>query len=488
MKIAISYPPIESKKGIPLLSQNRQFQWFSRPTYIYPVIPASAATLLSQNGHEVFWDDGIAEELSFENWKKRIIQKKPDLIAIETKTPVIKKHWEIINSLKVKSQKSKVKIVLMGDHVSAFPEESFENSQVDYVITGGDYDFSLLSLSSHIEKGEILKGGIYYRNENGEIVNSGPVDFSRNNLEELPIIDRKITNWRSYAFKNGNFKNTPGAYVMNGRDCWWGKCSFCSWTTLFPANCYRVRLVEKALEEIGELVKLGVKEIMEDSGTLPVGKWLNNFCDGMISKGYNKKVKISCNMRFGAIKNIETWKKMRQAGFRMILFGLESGNQETLDKINKGIKISDVQSDLRLCREAGLEPHLTVMVGYPWEKRKNVEKTLSLAKKLFRENLVSTLQATLVVPYPGTFLFEYCQKNNLLRTDDYNRFDQKEQVIKTEMSDYEIKKMIRKFYFSFVSPRFIFQKVWEMRSWKNAKFILRSVFRVFAHLKDFSQK
>jgi hypothetical protein len=100
LKIAISFPPLESKKGVPLLSQNRQFQWFSDPTYIYPVIPASAATLLKQNGCEVFWDDAIAENLSYAKWKERLIREKPDVVAIETKTPVIKRHWQIINDLK----------------------------------------------------------------------------------------------------------------------------------------------------------------------------------------------------------------------------------------------------------------------------------------------------------------------------------------------------------------------------------------------------
>jgi hypothetical protein len=61
MKISISCPPIHSDKGVPLLSQNRQFQYFQSPTYIYPVVPAYAATLLDNAGYDVIWDDGIAE-------------------------------------------------------------------------------------------------------------------------------------------------------------------------------------------------------------------------------------------------------------------------------------------------------------------------------------------------------------------------------------------------------------------------------------------
>ena len=176
MKISISYPPLDSKKGVPLLSQNRQFQWFSAPTYIYPVVPASAATLLAKNGYAVFWDDGIAEGLSYAGWKDRIIKEQPDLIAIETKTPVIKQHWKIIADLKKTSLEIgnwKLKIAIMGDHVTALSQESLANCPVDYILTGGDYDFALLSLANHLSKGEPLKGGFWYRNENKEITNSG---------------------------------------------------------------------------------------------------------------------------------------------------------------------------------------------------------------------------------------------------------------------------------------------------------------------------
>lgn len=67
MKIALSYPPLESTKGVPLLSQNRQFQWFCEPTYIYPMVPAYAATLLKVHGYDVIWDDGIAEKKHIKN-------------------------------------------------------------------------------------------------------------------------------------------------------------------------------------------------------------------------------------------------------------------------------------------------------------------------------------------------------------------------------------------------------------------------------------
>ncbi|MBU3924962.1 radical SAM protein [Patescibacteria group bacterium] len=516
MKISISFPPIESKKGAPLLTQNRQFQWFNSPTYIYPVIPAYAATLLKQSGFEVFWDDGIAEGLSYQTWLDRIIREKPDIIAIETKTPVIKRHWEIINELKACPVKSgetgisqgaelfnrvnkvenwKPKIVLMGDHATAFPEESMKNSKADFAIAGGDFDFILLSICKGLKKDETgnwkleagnLEGGVW-RQESGKIKNSGIYDLRKHSLDELPMIDRELTKWKLYGYKNGNFKYTPGAYMMSARDCWWGRCSFCAWTVMFPGKNFRARSAKKALDEVGYLIDLGVKEIMEDSGSLPIGRWLEEFCNGMIERGYDKKVATSCNMRINGIRRPEIWKLMKRAGFRFILFGLESANQITLDKINKNLKVEEIEPGLKMCKEAGLEPHITAMIGYPWETKKMARKTVDLAKSLFKKGYVDTLQATILIPYPGTPLYKYCLENNLLNFTDYDRFDQREQVMKSELTTEDVKELTQRLYKSFITPGFIARKILNIRSAEDVKFLWRAGRKVLGHLADFKK-
>jgi len=506
MKISISYPPLESEKGVALLSQNRQFQWFNNPTYIYPVIPAYAATLLKENGYSVFWDDGIAEELSYDKWLERFLNENIDIAVIETKTPVVKRHWRIIN--KIKELKPGIKIVLVGDHVTALPEESLKYSKVDYVLCGGDYDFGVLNLVKYLEGKEDLEPGIYYR-ESGDwdeslkdesinwrdggynnlvVKNSGiKQDYHLHNLDSLPMIDRELTRWELYAFKNGNFKYTPGAYIMSGRDCWWGRCIFCSWTTMFPGANFRVRSADLALDEVGHLIDMGVKEIMEDSGSLPVGKWLIDFCNGMIERKYNEKVSISCNMRINGIKDPDTWKLMKKAGFRLILFGLESANQETLNKINKNLKVEEIENGLRICKEAGLYPHITAMIGYPWETYSDAKKTVVLARDLFKKGYVDTLQATVLIPYPGTPLYQYCKENNLLNFNDYDRFDQREQVMKSELNTEQVKDLTQDLYKSFMSPQFLIHKITSIRSLDDVKFLFKSGLKVLGHLTDFKK-
>src|SRR4030042_6402741 len=101
---------------------------------------------------------------------------------------------------------------------------------------------------------------------------------------------------------------------MFGRDCWWGRCTFCSWTTLYPGKGFNVVSPKHALDEIGQLIdKYQIKEIMDDSGTFPVGKWLHDFCMGMIQRGYHKKIRFSCNMRFNAGLNENDYLLMGRA-------------------------------------------------------------------------------------------------------------------------------------------------------------------------------
>ena len=123
MKIAIAYPPLKNEKGVALLTQNRQFQWFSRPTYIFPVVPATAATMLKKAGHEVLFLDGIAAELTEFEFDERLKAFAPDYVVLETKTPVVKRHWHCIRELSTAFDGNRPKFVLVGDHVTALPEE-----------------------------------------------------------------------------------------------------------------------------------------------------------------------------------------------------------------------------------------------------------------------------------------------------------------------------------------------------------------------------
>ncbi|MBI5148128.1 radical SAM protein [Candidatus Pacearchaeota archaeon] len=485
MKVMIAYPPIESEKGIPLLSQNRQFQFFNNPTYIFPVVPASAATLLKNKEYDVIWKDGIAENISSQEFYSFFEKEKPDLIAIETKTPVIKQQWAIVDKLKKISPQTK--IVLMGDHVTALPEESLKNCKTDFILCGGDYDFMLLDLCEALSKKRKIPRGFWYR-KGKKIVNTGSFQL-KHNLDDLPFIDRELTKWHLYQ-KEYNIKGRPYMYIMSARDCPWHACKFCAWPVLFPK--FRRRSVKNVLDEIGILIeKYHIKEIFDDAGTFPANPpydWLKEFCKGMIERGYNKKILFSCNMRVDYLTE-ENAKLMKRAGFRLLKTGLESGNQKTLDRINKGIKVEQIKQACKNAKKFGLTIHLTAMVGWPWETKSEALNTFKLIKRLMVSGLADIHQCTIVVPYPGTQLHNEALKNHwfLIDPEDYEKYDMSQPILKTPMPSEEVERICNSIYKIFLTPEYIARRFVSIRNVDDLLFILRGVKAVLGHLKDFSR-
>jgi len=480
--IVIGYPPIESPKGVPLLSQNRQFQFFNAPTYIYPMVPAYGATMLKEAGYTVYWMDGIAEKKSYQDWVYELKANTPDYLLIETKVPVIKEHWKIIDD--IKSKIPDIKIILVGDHVTYFPEESFKNSKVDYIIAGGDYDFVVVNLLNHLTKGEKLEGGVWQRSGKN-IVSSGAMSI-KHNLDELPFVDRDLTKWKLYAFENGNYKYTPATYMYSGRDCWWNRCTFCIWDhSLNPKGSYRSMSPERLFAEVKHVVdKYQVKEIFDDAGTLFIGPKLKKFCELLIESGYNKKVVYGCNMRFNALTQ-DYYNLMKSANFRFLLYGMESGNQKTLDKLDKGTKEADTINGSRMASTAGLEPHATIMLGYPWESLEDAKRTIEVAKYCFKKGYFHTMQATIVIPYPGTPLWKEAKENNWLLSEDYEDYDMRGPVMKTPFPKEKLLELTQELYSSFFSPQYILRKVASIRSLDDIKFFTMAGKKLLGHLLDF---
>jgi radical SAM superfamily enzyme YgiQ (UPF0313 family) len=429
----------------------------------------------------VLWLDGIAERWSEERFLEIVCREAPDLMLLETKTPVVKATWRWVARLK--ERLPALRIALAGDHVTALPAESMAQCAADFILTGGDYDFLLVNLLRHLERGASLEPGIWSRDAAGAPVDGGRF-ATRHDLSSLPRIDRDLTRWRLYSVHNGNYRRTPGAYIMAGRDCWHGKCTFCSWTTIYPN--YRVRPPAEVADEVGDLIeRYGVREIMDDTGCFPGGEWLRTFCRLMIERGYNRRVYIDCNMRFGALSP-DDYRLMKQAGFRLVLFGLESANQETLDRLVKAVRVEQIVAGARAAAAAGLDVHVTVMLGFPWEGAEEIARTVALARRLLISGWAYTLQVTLAIPYPGTPLFRECDEKGLLTTHDWDDFDMRGCVMRTPVGETAIKAAIRRIYRAFFHPRALWNRLLHTRHpWDDLRFYYRGLRSLLGHLRDF---
>lgn len=212
----------------------------------------------------------------------------------------------------------------------------------------------------------------------------------------LPYPDRVFTDAKNQRWqKYGNYRRHPATHSMVSNLCWYGRCTFCQDTERLNAGEKRgVRSVQSFIEEIDNCISLGFREIFDDSGTFPVGKWLEEFCSIMIKSGRNKKILLGCNMKPVKLN----YKMMAEAGFKFMLVGIESINQNTIDIIDKGQRSEDIIPIIKSMSDAGLAPHTTWMSNYPFETWEDEKKSIDVCNFLLRKGYAKTAQASIYCP------------------------------------------------------------------------------------------
>ena len=492
MKVAISYPPIQNKLGQKaMVSQNRNVQYFSVPTYLLPIIHAQAAASLKKKV-DVIWDDGNAQLKNYDQWFKDLINQKPDIIVFESTTPVMKFMWNTINEIKDKLKNCIV--ILTGYHSMRKPIESFENSKVDIVILSNHVDFVLSNLIDELKESKnfnnfqnLKTNGISYRDSNGEISKN----FTFKKIEKISdseIIDRDLVKWENYAYENGNFLQTPGTYATSViRDCTFGKCTFCRYNG--PELSFSIMDVKKSVDEYERLInKYKVKEIFDDSGVWYRGQDARNFANEIIKRGLHKKnCYFGFNTRFEYLDE-DTIKLLAKANFRFVLIGLESGNNETLQRLKKGYTRETVKNTLSLLTKYGLHPHLTIMVGYYWETKQMLNDTVSFVKEIMLNGLARTLQVTLCTPLDYTPYHQECLDNNVLLTQDYDDHDMSKLIVKTPIDHRHYYDAIKNMYKIAIHPKFILRQLFFLFSFRKRDwqflftYSIRALRRVRQHI------
>ena len=485
MRVAIVYPPFTKEGQYPQLGQNRQTRYsHSREVRIYPIVPATAATLLKQSGHPVLFLDGINERLSWPEFFGRLGSFRPQLIAMETKAPVVKRHWELVGELKGQEG---VRTVFFGDHISVFPEESLQNSAVDYCLAGGDYDVLLWKLVEYLEGHRDLPGGIYQRQE-GDKGNEGAAEWVED-LDSLPFIDRELTHWRT---DGEAYLRRPCTYIMSGRGCGRGKdqvgsCVFCVWQHALWARTARLRSARNVVEEIQQLVeRYQVREIFDDTEAGPVWdrEWLVEFHREMQRENLLGRVALSTNARADTLDE-ERCLLLKKSGFRLLKVGLESGNEETLRRLGKLETLEQIKHGVKTAKDHGLVVMLTTMVGYPWETEEEVRQTYEVARELmlYKTHAGDALQSSVIVPYPGTPLYRQAEENNwLLYGDDYERYDMSVPVLQTQI---DTDKWCRKLWQVHYEPMFLWGSLITIRAWHDLALLWRGVKSLGGHVKDY---
>ena len=135
-----------------------------------------------------------------------------------------------------------------------------------------------------------------------------------------------------------------------------------------------------------------------------------------------------------------------------------------------------------MCKKAGLAPHITTMVGYPWETMADARATIEFAKRMFTSGYLDTLQATIVVPYPGTPLFAEAKKEGWLTTENWEDYDMRQSVWKSPISNEDVLQFKNELYKAALTPAFLLRKILSIRSWDDIAFFYRAGGKLIGHL------
>lgn len=496
MKIAISYPPIINEDGQKaMVSQNRNVQFFKKPTYLMPIIHAQAATWLRDIGYDVYWDDGNAQLKTFDGWYQDLLKFKPDVAVFESTTPVMKFYWQTIDRLK--ADLPGCIIIMTGYHSMRKPGETLLESKTDIVLKSNHIDFVLKKLIPHIDEHSNWREvcpieGLMIRQDDKNFLDTG--NFKQvEPLDQSPDVDRDLVRWKDYAYENGNFLQTPGTYATSViRDCMFGKCTFCRYNG--PDLTFSMRSVQRSLDEYQRLIEdYGAREIFDDSGVWYRGAEAREFAKGIIDRGLHKKgCYFGFNTRFGYLDE-ETVVLLSKANFRFVLIGLEACDEETLTRLNKGYGVEDAEQNLRLLKKYGLFPHLTIMVGYYWQTQEQLNHTVETVRRFMFEGLARTLQVTLCTPLDFTPYHQECIDKGVLLAEGYNDFDMSKLIVKTPLPHDEYYAAVRKMYGIAFHPKFIYRQLafLSQPTLTNWKFLFtyggRAIRRVRQHMYNLTR-
>ena len=410
MKIFFVNPPFKSEFG-KFSRENRSPTVTRSGTLYYPLWLIYAAAVCQKDGFEVEFLDAPATPLnheeSFAFIKKHGVNTK--LFVIDTSTPSI--FNDIAFGDKLKELYPDAKVILVGTHPSACPEETVENAKYIDAVARHEFDYIVRDFARAIRDNTSFEDvkGITYR-KGSEIINNPNMEYIHE-LDEIPFASQFIKeylNYKDYFFAAAEY---PEIQIFTGRGCM-AHCNYCVYPQTLHGHKYRLRTPENVVAEFEYIAKNfpDVKQIVIEDDTFTAKKQRGvDICNLLIEKNLHKRFRWLCNARVNL--DYETMKLMKKAGCHLIIPGIESGSQQILNNIKKGTTIELIHRYVKDAKRAGLFIHACYMVGNNGETKETMEQTLKLALELNTD----TAQFYPLLPFPGTEAYDWAKENGYLK-------------------------------------------------------------------------
>lgn len=380
---------------------------------------------------EVIYLEGSDYDL--DGYFKKISKINPDIIGLTFVTSNSPIAYTTIN--RIKKEFEQVPVICGGPHATAMPVDVLEKSRADVCVIGeGEVTFLKL-LEAYATKGNLSNiEGLGIRKDKKIFLTP-----SRSLIKDLdsipfPAWDKiELKNYSGYMLK----RSWPDVCIMSTRGCPYN-CNFCSnsvWKHSKP--WIRMRSPENIVKEIDFLIDRGAKEIFDYADEFNANpNWAIKVAEKIAKRNSDTLFKLQLRADKITEKLANSLSKM---GCWLAHVGIESGNQEVLDGIDKKISLKQIVRGLRLLKKHDIKTQGFFMIFNVWEENGQLrfenpqmcEKTLRFARELISAGLLDNISWSITTPLPGSELYDLCLRHNLIDEKiSFSEFDTEKLVMK----------------------------------------------------------
>lgn len=428
----------------------------------YPIWLGYATGVLEKTGFNVKLIDAPAESKNLEETLAILKEFNPQLVVLQTVTASFENDSHVAEE--IKKALPNVKILGVGDHVSALPEESLKDMKSADWLAIREFDFTARDVALALMKKTKVEDvkGLAVRDKSGAMKLSEPrPELSSEELDWIPFNSEtyaKHCDIHNYFYPSVLY---PEVTIVSARGCKY-RCTFCKWPQTFTGHTFRPRSVQNVVDEMEWIAQNlpEVQDIMFEDDTLTQDPDRTiDLCKEILRR--DLKIKWTCNSRADAKLEVLQW--LKKANCRLICVGFESADQGILNNIKKGTTVEKIRQFMKDTRKAKMLVHGCFMLGNKGETKETVKKTIEFAKELNPD----TAQFFPIMVYPGTEAYDWAKKEGLLMADRWSDWllpdgNHNSIVSRPGLSAEELVDLCdaarREYY---IRPGYIAEKVWQ---------------------------
>lgn len=363
---------------------------------------------------------------SWESLVAKVLEYAPSAVGITNPFSDFA-DYTIKTAQEIKKVRPGIVTIVGGPHATAVPEAFLSSvSDVDYVVRG-EGEITLLKIIRALEGGSPVEAipGISYRGRKeagAGCVNNPPGDFIEN-LDDLPLPAYHMVPMEKYfemvrlGFPSRFTFEYPGSErevsIITSRGCPF-KCVYCG-NHIHMGRRWRHNSIPYVARHIDLLVsRYGVNHLhLEDDNIGLDPRRLEGILDCIKEKNWQITWDTSNGIRFEGLSP-QLLRKIKDTGCAYLEFGIDSGNQETLNGIvKKNLDLGDAVATVKTCKDLKLDSHGLYVVGFPGETHETINDTFKFAKMILgRYDVVPHL--CLARPLVGTELNDICEEKGYL--------------------------------------------------------------------------